>query len=208
MSKLLSSIVREDEEVRQIIRANPVKYWLSIIFSLIFIIGPFFFLYPLMQFRFWGLAAFSGALLLGIVLSIRTWFLWYRNMLIITDQRLVDVDQKKIFHRVVSEVYYSNIQDVSFAIKGILPTLFRFGTLVVQTAANNETIEIDGIRRPEKLQAVIVKLQGEFVKKQSFGKMPQSEQIFMEGRKVLEDLEKIWGKKKLKEIVSEITKES
>lgn len=208
MSKLLSSIVREDEEVRQIIRANPVKYWLSIIFSLIFIVGPFFFLYPLMQFRFWGLAAFSAALIIGIVLAIRTWFLWYRNMLIVTDQRLIDVDQKKVFHRVVSEVYYSNIQDVSFAIKGILPTLLQFGTIIVQTAANNETIEIDGIRRPEKLQASIVKLQSEFLKKQVNGKPAQSDQVFMEGRKVLEDLEKVWGKKKLKEIVSEITKES
>ena len=207
MSKLLSSIVREDEEVRQIIRANPVKYWLPIIFSLVFIIGPFFFIYLLLQFRFWGLMVFAAVLLIGIILALRTWFLWYRNTLIVTDQRLIDVDQKKIFHRVVSEVYYSNIQDVSFTIKGILPTLFSFGTLVVQTAANNETIEFDGIRRPEKLQAVIVKLQGEFLKKQSAGKAPQSEQVFMEGRKVLEDLEKVWGKKKLKEIVSEITKE-
>lgn len=206
MSKLLSSIVREDEEVRQIIRANPVRYWLPIVFAFIFIVGPFFFLYPLMKFQVWGLIGFCAALLIGIILSFRTWFLWYRNMLIITNQRLIDIDQKKMFHRIVSEVYYNNIQDVSFAIKGILPTLFRFGTLVVQTAANNETIEFDGIRRPERLQAVIVKLQGEFIKKQSSGKMPQSEQVFMEGRKVLEDLEKVWGKKKLKEIVSEITK--
>ena len=208
MSRLLNSIVREDEEVRQIIRANPVKYWLPIIFSLIFIVGPFFFLYPLLQFRFWGLIGFAAPFLIGVFLTFRTWFLWYRNTLIVTDQRLIDVDQKKIFHRVVSEVYYSNIQDVSFAIKGILPTLFRFGTLVVQTAANNETIEIDGIRRPERLQGAIVKLQGEFLKKQSAGNSTQSEQVFMEGRRVLEDLEKVWGKKKLKEIVSEITKES
>ena len=79
---------------------------------------------------------------------------------------------------------------------------------MVQTAANNETIEIDGIRRPERLQGAIVKLQGEFLKKQSAGNSTQSEQVFMEGRRVLEDLEKVWGKKKLKEIVSEITKES
>ena len=88
-----------------------------------------------------------------------------------------------------------------------MPTFFKCGIWGAQPAAKNETIEFDGIRRPESLQAVIVKLQGEFIKKQSSGKMPQSEQIFMEGRKILEDLEKVWGKKKLKEIVNEIVKE-
>lgn len=206
MSKFLQSIVHEDETVRQIVRANPVRYWLPIVFSFAFVAGPFFFLYPLMRFRFWGLMIFGVALGIGLILVFRTWFLWYRNTLVITDERLIDVDQKKIFHRVVSEVYYSNIQDVSFAIKGILPTIFRFGTLIVQTAANNETIEFDGIRNPEKLQAAIVKLQGEFLKKQSAGQPSRSEQIFMEGRRVLKDLEKIWGKEKLKEVVEEIVK--
>ncbi|HLC99356.1 MAG TPA: PH domain-containing protein [Patescibacteria group bacterium] len=208
---MLRSIVRDDEDVRQIVRANPVRYAFPILCSFLLTVGPFFFLYLLLQYRQWGLFIFSFLLVIGLFLTFRTWFLWYRNVFIITNQRLIDIDQKSLFHRVVSEILYDKIQDVSFSIRGVLPTLFHFGTLLVQTAGKMNTIEFEGIRNPEKMQSTIVRLQAEYAEYAAqhpeHKNISENEKLFDNGRDVLRGLVKLWGKKKFREIVNELTKE-
>jgi uncharacterized membrane protein YdbT with pleckstrin-like domain len=81
------------------------------------------------------------------------------NVFLVTDQRVIDIDQKGFFHRVVSETTHRKIQDISYSVRGLWATLLGFGTVSIQTAGAQMKIEIDMIRRPAALQELLTGLQ-------------------------------------------------
>jgi len=66
------------------------------------------------------------------------WSDYYLDVWIITNKRLIDIEQKGLFNRHISEMHMRNIQNVSISIRGIVQTLLRFGDIVVETAAQGE----------------------------------------------------------------------
>ena len=56
------------------------------------------------------------------------------NQLIITDSNVTQILQKGLFNRIVSELSMHNVEDVTALQKGILQTIFNFGTLTIETA--------------------------------------------------------------------------
>lgn len=56
------------------------------------------------------------------------------NQLIITDSNVTQILQKGLFNRIVSELSMHNVEDVTALQKGILQTLFNYGTLTIETA--------------------------------------------------------------------------
>jgi len=61
-------------------------------------------------------------------------YVYRQCRLIITNKSLVEVFQRSLFSRNISRLSMSNVEDVTSEQKGILATIFGFGTLVVQTA--------------------------------------------------------------------------
>ncbi|MEK7631307.1 MAG: PH domain-containing protein [Patescibacteria group bacterium] len=151
--------VKEGEEVRALIRRTPIVAFLPILLSAGLIIAPFFFLYPLLKYGVGGSALLGASLLVGIFLGFRTLWVQQLNAFILTAERIIDVDQRGIFHKVVSETTFDKIQDVSYVVKGIGPTIFRYGTVVIQTAGNAANLELEGVRFPQRVQELIVRLQ-------------------------------------------------
>src|SRR3989338_7693655 len=82
------------------------------------------------------------SLALYILIVILYLFIWwsdyYLDVWIITNKRLIDIEQKGLFNRHISEMHMRNIQNVSISIRGIVQTLLRFGDIVVETAAQGE----------------------------------------------------------------------
>ena len=56
------------------------------------------------------------------------------DLFIITDRRIVDITQTGLLERHVADTPLENIQDVSASSKGLMETLFGYGTIRVQTA--------------------------------------------------------------------------
>jgi hypothetical protein len=90
--------------------------------------------------------------------SVVHWFLYSSNLAIVTDQRVIDVDQKSLFHRTVSEATLDKIQDATVEVKGVLPTMFNYGTVHVQTAGAQEVLDLDWIPDPFTVQQRILNL--------------------------------------------------
>lgn len=63
---------------------------------------------------------------------------YYLDMWIITDKRIIDIEQRGLFSRETAEVPVSNVQDVTLDVHGILRTIFKFGTIKLQTAGMRE----------------------------------------------------------------------
>jgi uncharacterized membrane protein YdbT with pleckstrin-like domain len=84
--------------------------------------------------------------------------LWDADILIVTSQRLVDVDQRGIFTRIVTETPLDTIQDVSWSRRGMVQTLFRFGNVKVQTAGATANCEAVNIPQPQAVHELINEL--------------------------------------------------
>lgn len=78
---------------------------------------------------------------------------------IITDRRVVNVEQKGLFVRQVSELRYQKIQDVTTEVEGFFPTLLNYGEVFVQTAGEKARFLFHNIPRPYEVKSVIMDLQ-------------------------------------------------
>jgi uncharacterized membrane protein YdbT with pleckstrin-like domain len=155
----LEQVIRlhEQEKVVGVIRQFGVVYLPSGVGALVVFAAPFFFMLPLFDLGGYGLVLFVLFLVAGTFWGVRTIFRWFWTVLVVTNQRIVDIDQKGLFDRVVSEASFDKIQDVSYARRGVWATLFNYGTLVIQTAGSTAHLEQYYVRRPQDVQHQIVK---------------------------------------------------
>lgn len=98
--------------------------------------------------------AFAG-LALGVLLFFYHWMGWYFSIFIVTDQRLRQITQRGFFNKSVIDLGLSKIQNISYNIPGFSASVFRFGTLVVQTQVGD--LYLDKIEHPEKIYSQLSK---------------------------------------------------
>jgi hypothetical protein len=87
------------------------------------------------------------------------WIDYYLDIWIVTDQRIINIEQKGLFSRVVSELKLENIQDITTDVKGVIPTFLNYGNLYVQTAAEKERFVFRHIPNPYSVKDAIMRLQ-------------------------------------------------
>ena len=84
--------------------------------------------------------------------------LYYLDVWVVTNDRIIDVDQISLFSRTISELDLASIQDVTTDIKGFFPTLFNYGEVIVKTASDNPNIIFHQVPHPNKVRAELVDL--------------------------------------------------
>lgn len=114
----------------------------------------------------------SFLLLIWIIFFI-IWIDYYFDVWIITNERIVNIDQKGLFSREVSELELGNIQDVTTDVAGIIPTFFNYGDLYIQTAAETERFIFQNVPDPYAIKDLIMNLQKSHEKEEQveFGRM-------------------------------------
>ena len=88
------------------------------------------------------------------------WTDYYLDVLIITDKRVVNVEQKGFFHREVISFRYEQIQDITVETRGVIQTFFKFGLMQIQTAGEKRCIIIKHANNPEEARRILVDMQG------------------------------------------------
>lgn len=150
-----SKNLKPNEVIIQILKKYYLTYFWQFLLSIFLILLPFFLLYLLFQWANWGLVIFSILFLTGLIFCLRFLINYFLNNLIITNQRIIYHQQKGFFHRKVFEVFLDKIQDISYEINGLGPTLFKYGTLNIQVINSNTVIKIDKIKTPATIQNLI-----------------------------------------------------
>ena len=96
---------------------------------------------------------------LFFILLFYTAFLnYYLDVWVVTDERILDINQEGVFSRSVSELELHRIQDVHAEIKGVFATLFNFGLIEVQTAGTKEKFVFDHLPNPQAVARHILEL--------------------------------------------------
>ena len=102
---------------------------------------------------------FLGAFqLLVLVIFLAVVLDFYYDLIIVTDRRLVEVDQEILFFRRISELPLEEIEDVTSLTEGFLSDVFGYGTVQVQTAGTEDKFIAENIFAPREVTAIILNL--------------------------------------------------
>ena len=77
---------------------------------------------------------------------------YYLDIWVLTDKRVITIEQKGLFSRKMSEFELDKIQEVSVDISGFFPTLLDYGNVRVRTASENPDFIFKQIGSPNEVK--------------------------------------------------------
>lgn len=101
------------------------------------------------------------ASLLYIMLWLISFFIWvdyHLDVWVITSGRIINIEQKSLFRREISELDYGHVQDATSEISGIVQTALNYGNVTIQTAGSMGQFEFHNIAEPEKIKSMVMHL--------------------------------------------------
>jgi hypothetical protein len=149
----------DDEEVLFVFRKHPIVMRKGIIvWAVGVLIGPLtemllIALHKEVSIQSYFLAL-AGSFVFALILFSPWYMSWYFSVFIITNQRLIQITQKGLFHRSVVDMGLSQIQMVNYEIAGLQETLLGFGTIMMQTFVGD--LVIHDVHHPAKIQKKII----------------------------------------------------
>ncbi|HAR99884.1 MAG: hypothetical protein US57_C0022G0011 [Candidatus Moranbacteria bacterium GW2011_GWC2_37_73] len=107
------------------------------------------------------------------IYSFLIWVDYYFDIWIITTERIINIEQKGMFTRSVSELRFAKIQDITTEVVGFLPTVINYGDVRVQTAGEESEFVFRTVSDPYHVKNIIMELQkkAEAKKTENFGEM-------------------------------------
>ncbi|HYC80055.1 MAG TPA: hypothetical protein VEC17_03440 [Candidatus Binatia bacterium] len=84
--------------------------------------------------------------------------LYYLHSHIITNERIVTIEQKSLTHHTISELHLNQIQDVTAEVHGLPENLLDFGDVYIQTAGETERFLFHNIPNPVKVTKLVIDL--------------------------------------------------
>jgi hypothetical protein len=141
----------ENEKVVSIYRQTEAVLFKPVLVVFVLIYFPWYFLLR------YGLASNYSRLLLFWTLLVflyaaYKYILWLLNTYIITDKRLININYKNLFDKMVLESPLDKILNVSFFAKGLWQTLFDFGSVEVQVTGLSGPLVLKNIAHPSKVK--------------------------------------------------------
>lgn len=139
----------DDEEVLLVFRKHPVVMRKGLIYaSVAILLGT---VPSLIKPEYiWFFIGLAGGFVLAAIVFFPFWVSWYYSVYIVTDQRLIQISQKGMFHRSMVALDLHQIQMVNYEIGGFQETILGFGTIMVQTLVGSLTIH--EVHHPAKIQ--------------------------------------------------------
>lgn len=100
-----------------------------------------------------------------LVAWLYAWWRWtdhFLNVIVISNERIYEVKQRGFFRREVGSFGLDRIQNITTTQKGIIATAFNFGDLYIETAGENENLNMLTVPNPSELKQFINELQDHF----------------------------------------------
>ena len=149
---------RADESVEEVVKNHPyILLWPGLKSVCLLAV-------PIAVLIFWGAStAFTIATFLALLIAFSifgtTYYEFASSVLIITNQRVLYLDQKGFFRRKITETNLDKIQDVASDTSGMIRTSLDFGDLIIRTAGASagSEITVKNIAHPYQVQQAISK---------------------------------------------------
>jgi hypothetical protein len=100
----------------------------------------------------------AAYILVWALLLMIAWVNFYLDVWIVTTERIINIEQVRLFDRIVSEQKLFRVQDVTTQVTGIIAGMLHFGEVSVQTAGQQERFVFEQVPHPEKVAQTIMHL--------------------------------------------------
>ena len=164
---------KPNEKIILLVRPHPFIIFIKILFwTLLAFLPPI----PYLLFKDFDQAInnpFFSALIV-VFFGIYYLFIWlfilnnfvdyFLDVWVVTNERIINIEQKQLFSRITSEQELSKIQDITAEVNGIIPTFLNYGNVYVQTAAEKERFIFRQVPNPLEIKRKITSL-CEYIKK-------------------------------------------
>ncbi len=150
-----------EEKVLLLLRKHAITNLSWIFVSFLMIILPFFaqvFIPSGFLTHEFQLIIFLIWYLIILAFSLEKFLSWFFHVNIITDERIIEVDFVNLFYREITDANIDQIQDVTVEMGGAIDTFFRFGNVVIQTAAEIPKITFESVPNPDKVARILREL--------------------------------------------------
>lgn len=147
-----------EEEVILVVRRHPFTNvgWLFVV--AIMIVSPLTFQYfPIISFMP-GNFQFVAILiwyLLTTAIFIQGFLSWFFSVNIVTNRRVIDVDFVNLIYRKITDAEIGNIEDVTVQMGSVIRTLFDYGDVLIQTAAEIPEVEFEAVPHPDQIDKIL-----------------------------------------------------
>jgi len=127
---------------------------------------------------------FSIYYLIAITFAFISWLSFYYDIYIVTRSEIIDIVQEGFFGRKISQLSLLRVQDVSSTIKGIFPTLFAYGDVLVETAGEQtQNFLLRAIPNPQEICSKIMELHDKIVEREERGQQLSEGEGFLHAQK-------------------------
>lgn len=116
-----------------------------------------YFLFPVFFF-FFVLWAFIGVL--GMIYVV---YDWYFDVWLLTNIGVIDIERNGLFDVTATSIEYHMMEGISYNIKGVLPTIFNYGTITIDKLGNKTSVVLNDASNPKRLERIVMKYQEKFV---------------------------------------------
>jgi hypothetical protein len=90
-------------------------------------------------------------------------FIYKSSTIFVTSDKISEVVYKSIFNRVVTQSGIGNIQDVTVTQKGVLPRLFHYGNLLIETAGETVSPQFTYVPHPHSISRTVIQAHEDYV---------------------------------------------
>jgi CRP-like cAMP-binding protein/membrane protein YdbS with pleckstrin-like domain len=136
--------------------------------AMVFLLLLTFVLFRLFEFNFGQLIIFFGWLFLVVA----GWLIWevedWRNETFqITDRYVIDIDRQPFgFGESRKQAQLNNVQNISSNRPGLLPTLFNYGNVTIETAGATADITFENVPNPDIVQSDVFRRRDQYQRRQ------------------------------------------
>jgi membrane protein YdbS with pleckstrin-like domain len=165
--------VNNDEHVLCVVKQHPFGiiyiYALSLLgittaLILTVILLPTFFGSSAKVYSLFALVALIIIFFAIILMGVAT-LVYRQSRLTVTDKNVIQIIQKGLFARKVSQISLANVEDVSSEQKGILANIFNFGALKIETAGEQANFNFPFCSNPHRVAHIIIEAKDDFLQR-------------------------------------------
>lgn len=146
---------------------RPKFHWMWFMPTALKMLVVFFVLFLL---RFFLINSLNGAIFLvviiGTVISLGfiRWYVVNMSHFLITNRRVISSLQKGVINLETTEFHYDKIKNVTSSIKGVMPTIFNYGSIQIHTTDSEGVLKVRFLKNPMKIQDIILECQQSYIR--------------------------------------------
>ncbi len=130
------------------------------------VFGLFFPTIANFPFQYWLFALFGAAAWTQLVwmFFFIAWTNYYLDVILVTNKRVIDIEQIGLFSREIADLRLENIQDIKVEIAGWIYSFLKIGHLHIQSAGQSKEFLLRDLPEVQEVKNIILKCHDEVLK--------------------------------------------